>query len=83
MTRANSEPAASASNGKPPKPKHNGASADSTISPIAQAVAVRTALREALAQTNELIRALKRDKRQGRLVASTLASLKQLQKVAG
>jgi hypothetical protein len=51
--------------------------------PIMQAMALRAVLRETLVQTNELIRALKRDKRQSRLVASTLASLKQLQKVAG
>jgi len=51
--------------------------------PIVQAMALRAVLRETLIQTNELIRALKRDKRQSRLVASTLASLKQLQKVAG
>jgi hypothetical protein len=50
---------------------------------IEQAIFVRTALRETLVHTNELIRSLKRDKRRSRLVASTLASLKQLQKVAG
>src|SRR5690606_11031401 len=50
--------------------------------PIEQAIAVRTAVREALTQTNELIRVLKRQKRQSRLVESTLQSLKQLQTVA-
>ena len=44
VTRAKSEPAASASNGKHHKPKRNGASTDSTISPIAQAVALRTSI---------------------------------------
>jgi hypothetical protein len=58
------------------------APAESTNSPVGQAIALREALRQALTQTNELIRALKREKRQSRLVASTLASLKQLQKVA-
>jgi hypothetical protein len=51
-------------------------------SAIVQTVALRAVLRETLANTNMLIRALKREKRQNRLVASTLASLKQLQKVA-
>ncbi len=52
-------------------------------SSIAQALALRAVVREVLAHTNELIRVLKREKRQSRLLASTLASLKQLQKVAG
>jgi len=54
-----------------------------TTSSIARALALRAVVREVLAHTNELIRVLKREKRQSRLVASTLASLKQLQKVAG
>jgi hypothetical protein len=52
-------------------------------SAVGQAIALRTRLRDALAQANQLIQALKREKRQSRLVASTLASLKQLEKVAG
>ncbi len=47
--------------------------------PIEQAVALKGALRETLLQTNELIRTLKRQKKQSQLVATTLASLKQLQ----
>ena len=50
---------------------------------VNQAIAVRTMLRETLIHTNELIRGLKRELRQNRLLASTLTSLKQLQKVAG
>jgi hypothetical protein len=50
-----------------------------SASPIEQAVAVRNALRETVAKTNELIRAINRHKKQSRLVQSTLASLKQLQ----
>ena len=46
---------------------------------IEQAIALRDALRESVNKTNELIRSLKRQKQQSRLVASTLASLKQLQ----
>jgi len=51
-------------------------------SPIEQVAALRLSLRDALTKTNELLRSLKRQRRQSRLVASTLASLKQLQKVA-
>ena len=47
--------------------------------PIEQAIALKGALRETLLQTNELIRTLKRQKKQSRLVATTLQSLKQLQ----
>jgi hypothetical protein len=47
-----------------------------------QAVAVRDQLRTSLAATKELIRSLKGEKRQHRLLKSTLASLKTLQQVA-
>lgn len=47
-------------------------------SAIEQAKLVRATLRQALAQNNEMIRALKRQERQARLVANTLDSLKQL-----
>jgi hypothetical protein len=40
-------------------------------------------LRHGLRETNELIRALKNEKRHGRSVASISAPRKQLQKVAG
>lgn len=48
-------------------------------SPIDQAIALRAALRDAASQANELIRSLKRQKKQTKLVASTLASLKELE----
>ena len=48
------------------------------LSAMEQAKAIRATLRQALAQNNELIRGLKRQQRQARLVASTLDSLKQL-----
>jgi hypothetical protein len=51
----------------------------SGLSPIEQAKALRASLRETLGKTNELIRTLKRQEKQSRVVASTLASLKQLQ----
>ncbi|MHB1038187.1 MAG: hypothetical protein ACYC35_26405 [Pirellulales bacterium] len=46
---------------------------------IQEAEAVKTALREAFAKTNDLITSLKRQRKQSRLVRSTLASLRQLQ----
>jgi hypothetical protein len=52
-------------------------------SPIEQALALRDMLREVVRQAGDLARALKQQKRQARIVASTLASLKELQKVAG
>ena len=50
-------------------------------SPVEQAEALRDSLKEALGKTRELIRALKRQKKQTRAVESTLASLRQLQNV--
>ncbi|HVX09949.1 MAG TPA: hypothetical protein VHC22_01990 [Pirellulales bacterium] len=50
----------------------------SNLSPIEQAKAIRATLRQALVQNSEIIRALTRQQRQARLVASTLDSLKQL-----
>jgi hypothetical protein len=47
--------------------------------PIEQAIALRDALRTAVVQANELIHSLKRQKREARLVQSTLASLRELQ----
>ena len=44
--------------------------------------AVRLSLRESLVKTSELIHALKRQRRRSRLVASTLASLRELDAVA-
>ncbi len=50
--------------------------------PIVQAEALRSALRDALGRTNDLIAAIKRQKRQHRLVQSTLESLKELGRIA-
>jgi hypothetical protein len=52
-------------------------------SAIEQALSLRDALRTAAQQAGELARSLKHQKRQSRFVASTLASLKELQRVAG
>ena len=49
---------------------------------IEQAEVLRTALRDALVKTNELLNAIKYERRQNRLVQSTLASLRELQKIA-
>lgn len=54
----------------------------SCVSPIEQAKALRASLRDTLAKTNELIRTLKRQERQSKVVQTTLASLKQLQSLS-
>ena len=46
---------------------------------IEQAETLKNSLQESLSQTRELIAALKKQKKQSRLVQSTLASLRQLQ----
>jgi hypothetical protein len=51
-------------------------------SPIEQAIAFRTGLRNLLNQSSALIQALKQQRKQSRIVRSTLASLKGLQGVA-
>lgn len=51
-------------------------------STIEQAIALRDALRGVAQQAGELAKSLKQQKRQARIVATTLASLKELQKVA-
>ncbi|MCE9605135.1 MAG: hypothetical protein K8U03_09575 [Planctomycetia bacterium] len=52
-------------------------------SAIEQALTLRDTLHSAAQQAGELARSLKQQKRQSRIVASTLASLKELQRVAG
>jgi hypothetical protein len=64
-----------------PVTKARRSSASKRPSPIEQAIAFRDALRAAVVQANELIRSLKQQRREARLVQTTLASLKQLQKV--
>ena len=54
-----------------------------TASTIEQAVALRDVLRTVACQAGDLAQSLKHQKRQARIVATTLASLKELQKVAG
>ena len=64
--------------------KHNGDSApesNGNTSLIEQAETLRDSLQESLSQSRELIAALKRQKKQSRLMKSTLASLRQLQTV--
>ncbi len=53
-----------------------------TSLPLDQAIALRDSLRNAASAAHQLVRSLKQQKRESRIVASTLASLKQLQKVA-
>lgn len=52
-------------------------------SSIEQALTLRDTLRAAAQQAGDLARSLKQRKRQSRFVASTLASLQELQRVAG
>jgi len=66
-------------NVQPAKPVH----ARAAGSAIEQALTLRDTLRTAAQQAGELARSLKQQKRQSRFVASTLASLKELQKAAG
>lgn len=54
-------------------------SESSELSLIDQAEAVRTSLKDSADKLGDLIAALKRHRKQARLVQSTLASLKQLQ----
>ena len=64
--------------------KHNGDSApesNGTTSLIEQAETLRDSLQDVLSQTRELIAGLKRQKKQSRLMKSTLASLRQLQSI--
>ncbi len=51
-------------------------------SPLDQAIALRDSLRTAASAAHQLVRALKHHKRESRIVATTLASLKQLQRTA-
>lgn len=55
----------------------------SAATAIEQATALRDALRGVAQQAGELARSLKQQRRQAKIVATTLASLKELQKVAG
>jgi hypothetical protein len=54
-----------------------------SASTIEQAVALRDTLRNVARQAGELARSLKQQKRQARIVATTLASLKELQRATG
>ncbi|MCE9605495.1 MAG: hypothetical protein K8U03_11420 [Planctomycetia bacterium] len=64
---------------KPEKPARK----SPATSTIEQAMALRDTLRNVARQAGELARSLKQQKRQARIVATTLASLNELQKVAG
>jgi hypothetical protein len=67
--------------GEKPAAKANRSTAHAKATSIEQAIVFRDSLRAAVVQANELIRSLKRQKREARLVQTTLASLKQLQNV--
>ncbi len=56
---------------------------ETPASALDQAAELQAALRDAVAKTTALIRTLKREKKQVKLVRSTLASLKQIQTIDG
>lgn len=74
-----SSAAAAPSDMKPVKQSRTRPSA----SAIEHASSLRDMLRNVAGQAGELVRSLKRQKRQAKIVATTLASLKQLEKAAG
>jgi hypothetical protein len=63
-----------------PVPPANG---DAVVSVIEEAEALQGLLPAALTRTTRLLAALKQQRKQHRLVASTLANLRQLQQVQG
>jgi hypothetical protein len=77
MTVPMNSPASSEA--KPHKPVR----ARPAASPSEQALVLRDSLRTAARQAGDLAKSLRHQKRQARIVESTLASLKQLQKAAG
>ena len=81
MTRSTrQENPGSAGNGRPATTAGQ-TQRESTAGALEQATALRSALRDAVNKTSELIRTLKREQKQSKLVRSTLASLKQIQTV--
>lgn len=68
-------------NGQPRTANRAKASSKQTADLIQQAESLKASLRTALIAARELIRGLRRQRKQSRLVQSTLASLRQLQGV--
>lgn len=64
-------------------PTESHSNGNSSNSIIAEAEALKDALREVYGRANSLVTALKRHKKQSKLVQSTLASLRQLQQIEG
>ena len=64
-------------------PAGDGGTKESAVTdPIAAAEAVQDSLRTALSNTNRMIQVLRRNRKQARLVETTLASLRELQSVS-
>lgn len=82
----NSTPAATETDRKPRISKETvtpeAVAADSDAAPIEHAKQLRSTLREMLSQTNQLIASLRRQQKHSKAVASTLASLKQLERIS-
>jgi hypothetical protein len=69
-------------NGTSAQPDEETAKEFTVTDPLAAAEAVQDSLRAALTSTNRLIQVLRRNRKQARLVETTLASLRELQSVA-
>ena len=65
----------------PAKRIHRKANGQSTPGLIEHAEQLRTALRDTLVKSNELLKAIKQERRQSRAVRSTLESLRQLKTI--
>lgn len=78
MSRSTSVPA-SRNNGASQKPPTEVAPAEGSTSALGQAIALRDSLRAAAGKAGSLVQALKQEKRQAKLLKSTLASLRQIQ----
>ena len=76
------DPPAAANNGSAPTARQESHESSAT-GPIGAAIELRTSLRTALTDVNTLITSLRRQNRQQKLVATTLQSLKELDKIAG
>ena len=62
-------------------PQHEETQETTLVDPVTAAETLQVDLRTALASTSRLLQALRRNRKQARLVETTLASLRQLQSV--
>jgi hypothetical protein len=79
MAKTPSKDKRTAGNGRPPSGKATAVEQAEPTTSLDQAIELRNTLRDAASKTAELIRTLKREKKQAKLVKSALASLRELQ----